>query len=258
MTRIAEIRNKTLLFNYITCDKTGVIFFKKNNILNKKSVYSQTFLEIIDCLNLLIYVLKMNNFTLGNLPQLDTPEVNNSLKGVVIGNRIPKDYFITKGTGESDITIHAGSYHLALKKAGIERANIMTYSSILPAVANKIIKPDTMVHGAVMETIMAVAHGEMGEQISAGIIYGWLKDRATGSKLGGLVCEHNGSYSVEMLENKLYASLNELYINGFEEEYTLNDIELISESFMPEKHYGTALVAICFTNYLYPLINVET
>ncbi|MBN2212904.1 MAG: arginine decarboxylase, partial [Bacteroidales bacterium] len=45
---------------------------------------------------------------------------------MVVGNRIPKDYFITKGTGESDIAIHAGSYHLALKAAGIEMANIMT------------------------------------------------------------------------------------------------------------------------------------
>ena len=57
---------------------------------------------------------------------------------LVIGTRIPKDYFVTSGAGESDITIHAGSYHLALKDAGIERCNIMTYSSILPSIANRI------------------------------------------------------------------------------------------------------------------------
>ena len=49
---------------------------------------------------------------------------------LIIGNRIPKDYFITKGTGQSDLTVHAGSYHLALKEAGVEMCNIMTYSSI--------------------------------------------------------------------------------------------------------------------------------
>ena len=54
----------------------------------------------------------------------------------LIGCRIPKDFFITKGVGESDITVHAGSYHLALRQAGIEMCNIMTYSSILPGVAN--------------------------------------------------------------------------------------------------------------------------
>ena len=56
---------------------------------------------------------------------------------ILIGNRIPKDFFITKGKGESDITVHAGSYHLALKDANIEMCNIMTYSSILPKIGSK-------------------------------------------------------------------------------------------------------------------------
>jgi arginine decarboxylase len=177
-------------------------------------------------------------------------------KGMVIGNRIPKDYFLTRGTGESDITIHAGSYHLALKQAGIERSNIMTYSSILPSIAREVSKPDisTMVHGAVMETIMAAASGRKGECISAGIVYGWLHHRKTGQRYGGLVCEHNGQYPVSEITALLHASLNELYINGFEEDYSLDDIHLITESFVPEKTYGTALVAICFLNYIYPVI----
>ena len=37
-------------------------------------------------------------------------------RGIVIGNRIPKDFFITKGRGESDITIHAVPYHMELKE----------------------------------------------------------------------------------------------------------------------------------------------
>ncbi len=181
-------------------------------------------------------------------------EVNNHMVGVVVGNRIPKDYFITKGTGESDIAIHAGSYHLALKAAGIEMANIMTYSSILPGIATKINRPDHIEHGSVMETIMAVANGQKGEQISAGIIYGWLTNRDTGKRYGGLVCEHNGNYSLQDLENKLEASLNELYYNGFEEEYSIGQTELITQNFIARKEYGTALVALCFTNYLIPIL----
>ena len=46
--------------------------------------------------------------------------VGRDFGGITIGNRVPQDYFETKGVGESDITIHAGSYHLALKEAGIE------------------------------------------------------------------------------------------------------------------------------------------
>ncbi len=173
--------------------------------------------------------------------------------GIVIGNRIPKEYFVTKGTGESDITHHAGSYHLALKKAGIERANIMTYSSILPSIASKIPKPDHLTHGAVMESIMAVANGERGQRLSAGIIYAWLHDRLSGERYGGLVCEHNGNYSHEQLKENLHASLQELYINGFEEQYVMDEKEVITESFIPVKKYGTALVSLCFVNYFVPV-----
>ena len=47
-------------------------------------------------------------------------------QSLTIGTRIPKDYFVTSGVGECDITVHAGSFHLALRDAGIERYNIMT------------------------------------------------------------------------------------------------------------------------------------
>ena len=196
----------------------------------------------------------MNKINTSNLLCDRSREVNNPQKGLVIGNRIPKDYFITKGTGESDITIHAGSYHLALKNAGIERANIMTYSSILPSIANLVDQPESFTHGAVMETIMAVAHGSKNERVSAGIIYGWLYDRITGEKFGGLVCEHNGNYKVPVLEEMLRASLDELYYNGFEEDYSMGKITLLRESFIPRKKYGTVLVALCFTNYFYPIL----
>jgi len=195
----------------------------------------------------------MKEITVNNLLRGQHCEVNNPLKGLVIGNRIPKDYFIINGTGESDITIHAGSYHLALKNAGIERANIITYSSILPAISQKINKPESYVHGSVMETIMAVSHGNSGETVSAGIIYGWLYNRKSREKYGGIVCEHNGSYSLTELEDKLHASLKELYYNGFEEEYSLGEAEIIKESFVPMKKYGTALVGMCFVNYVYPV-----
>ena len=199
----------------------------------------------------------MNRVKFSDLLQDDICEVNNPLKGLVIGNRIPKDYFTTKGKGESDITFHAGSYHLALQKAGIERMNIMTYSSILPAIAKEIPKPhpDTLTHGAVMETIMAVANGTKGERITAGIIYGMLYNKESGQKYGGLVCEHNGNYTVDEIEEKLNESLMELYDNGFKDTFDLKGKRVFYESFVPQKKYGTTLVALCFTNYVYPIIS---
>jgi arginine decarboxylase len=175
-------------------------------------------------------------------------------EGILTGNRIPVEYFETSGTGESDITIHAGSYHLALLSAKIEMCNIVTYSSILPGIARKIDRPEHIEHGSVMETIMSVCHAEKGERATAGIIYGWLNDKITNKRYGGLVCEHYGNYDEKELERRLKSSLEELYWNGFSEKYDLNDIHFLSESFIPRKNYGTALVALCFTSYYYPVI----
>ncbi len=175
--------------------------------------------------------------------------------GFWVGNRIPWQFFETSGTGESDITIHAGSYHLALRNANIERYNIMTYSSILPGIAEKTGFPVDFTHGAVMESIMSVCHSNKGERATAGIIYGWLFDRITGEKYGGLVCEHSGNYDQQELRYRLGASLEELYINGYSDQYEMKDIEVLSESFIPRKKFGTALVALCFTSYYYPIIH---
>lgn len=178
-----------------------------------------------------------------------------AVKQIKIGNRVPKDFFITTGVGQSDITVHAGSYHLALKDAGIESFNIMTYSSILPAIAQEVPRPADFVHGSVMETIMTCANAEKGQTATVGIIFGWLYDRTTGEKYGGLVCEYNGHDTEEFAVNNLRASLKELYTNGFDDKYELRDIKVISRSFVPEKKFGTALVALCFTNYVYPVVD---
>ena len=187
-----------------------------------------------------------------------TKNINNkktiSKNKVLIGNRVPKDYFITKGVGESDIQVHAGSYHLALKDAGIEAFNIMTYSSILPSIAREIKKPGKMVHGSVMETIMAVSSAVKGKRATAAITFGWLYDKKTKKKYGGLVCEYNGPLSEKEACKSLNLSLKELYYNGFSDKYDLKNITLITNSIVSKKKYGTALVSLCFVNYEVPLL----
>ena len=143
-------------------------------------------------------------------PVLDT--------GFYTGNRIPVDYFETTGVGESDIAVHAGSYHLALKAANIEMCNVITYSSILPGIAKIVEKPVVLQHGAVLESIISVCNAGKGELATAGIIYAWLFDRVNGSKYGGLVCEHEGNYDLVELERRLRGSLEEIYKSGFEQE----------------------------------------
>jgi len=176
-------------------------------------------------------------------------------KNLLVGNRISKDFFITIGKGESDITIHAGSYHLALKQADIEMCNIITYSSILPAISREVKRPKKLVHGSVMETIMAVANCRKKESCIVGIIFGWLYDRKSNEKYGGLVCEYNGSLSEKMAEKQLKKSLNELYTNGYSKKYSLKDTKIILNSISPKKEFGTAIVALCFINYIYPYLH---
>ena len=175
-------------------------------------------------------------------------------KNLLVGNRIPKDFFITTGKGESDIAIHAGSYHLALKNANIEMCNIITYSSILPAISREVKRSKKLVHGSVMETIMAVANCRKNESCTAGIIFGWLYDKKSNKKYGGLVCEYNSFFSEKKAEKQLKKSLNELYTNGYSDGYFLKDIKIILNSISPKKEFGTVLVALCFTNYLYPIL----
>ena len=170
-------------------------------------------------------------------------------------NRIPKDFFVTYGIGESDITVHAGSYHLALRDAGIEPFNIMVYSSTLSSIANKIEKPKNLIHGSVMETIMACANAKKGKRATAGIIMGWLYEKTTQKKAGGFVCEYNGSLPEQKAKEQLRSSLNELYTNGYNDKYDLKNIEILTKSFVPKKKYGTAIVALCFTSHIFPILN---
>jgi arginine decarboxylase len=167
---------------------------------------------------------------------------------MLVRNRVPKHYFRTSGRGESDITVHAGSYHLALREAGIEMANIMTYSSILPGIAEQIDQGKYFpVHGEVMESIVCDATCEVGSTATAGIITGRLFDEGSEQYYGGLVCEQSGS-DPEHVEELLRAALNELHQNGYER-FDLRDIQLDMETVTPTKRYGTALVALCFTSY---------
>ncbi len=177
----------------------------------------------------------------------------------IIGQRIPRSFFITSGCGESDNQEHAGSYHIALERAGISRCNIMMYSSVMPKIAQEIEKTPQLIqqlpHGGVMETIMAHGRGGNGVRATAGIIYGWLYDQS-GERQGGLVCEYNGNDSEERAKEILRKSLIEVHENGFNQ-FKLGDINLLTQSFVPKKKYGSALVAICFTDYEVPILNLK-
>ncbi len=163
--------------------------------------------------------------------------------------KIPTKYFIASGCGQSDITYHAGSYHMALQECGIENYNIMTYSSVLPKNCVEIDEKPKMVHGSVMDTIIARCDGNQGDQITAGIVIGDLVKKASREKIGSLVCEIGEKNEKEYVEKKLHLAIEALHKGSYQDEYDLDNVRTIIKSCQVVKKYGTVLVAIAFTEH---------
>lgn len=166
----------------------------------------------------------------------------------VFRNRVPRDFFVTSGVGQSELTVHAGSYHFALLEAGIHSANIMTYSSILPATAREVMpRPYEIVHGEVMECIMASQSARYGETATAGVTWGWMHD-SDGQRKGGLVCEYSGSMPEDAATEHLGFMLKELHVGSYPA-WEMGEVRTVVRSIVPQQMFGTALVGLCFVNY---------
>lgn len=171
-----------------------------------------------------------------------------------IANMIPDTFFITKGSGDSDLEKHAGSYHMALYDAGIADFNITTYSSVIPATAHlaSVDEIDLPPFGSELKSIMAVSHGYQDEFISAGVVYAWMyKDENFNEKAGGLVCEVSGRYRIEELESRLIRVINDLHQKTYNQ-FFLGELNFITEGITIEKRYGTAVAGLCFVDFLVP------
>lgn len=199
-------------------------------------------------------------------------QVPQGYKGLVIACPLPKDYFETTGTGESDNQIHAGSYHFAMQQARIERANLIPYSSILPSCAHRISVKEgvqQIQHGAEMKIIQAAAHVDTttgDKQATAGIMYGMLYKKGSKTHEGGLVCEYTCNGTVAEVKENLTSCLDGLYRSKnpegkrFSDDYELKNIRFLSATVEPKKRFGTALVALAFVNYIVPILaqNITT
>ncbi|MCD6381845.1 MAG: pyruvoyl-dependent arginine decarboxylase [Candidatus Aenigmarchaeota archaeon] len=176
------------------------------------------------------------------------------MEKIKIGNRKPKKYFITSGHGESDIQIHAGSFDLALRNAGIENYNFLFYSSIIPPDAVEIDKKGVE-HGAVVETIAAVSNTQNNKRVTSGLVIGWVNNIETQKRVLGLVAEYGGHGSYGEAKDILNSSLDEMFESRFDKDkYEIAKREMYMESFVPKKRYATSLVAICFVEYEVPIL----
>jgi arginine decarboxylase len=196
----------------------------------------------------------------------------------IIGNRIPYEYFITTGKGESDagskgLPYETGSYDDALTDAGIQNANIIEYTSVIPTYSKQISKEEGLKRikwGEVLECIKAQNNGSNGDFISAAVITTDIYDN-NNKYLGGFACEYSGNGTKKEAEKSL-----ELSIRGIIERrnfgriiknaklYKYNKTDLgykiypgkifIYESLKIKKHHGSVFASICFVSYRIPLL----
>jgi arginine decarboxylase len=197
---------------------------------------------------------------------------------IILGNRIPYEYFITKGKGESDagskfLPYETGSFDAALNNAGIQNANIVEYTSVMPIEAKEITKEEgikRMQWGEVLECIKAQANGAKGSTLSAAVMTTSIHDPSD-KYLGGFACEYSGSETREQIEKSLEKSIEGMIerrgygivkggIKMYKENITNTGYKIHPgkifeyESLDVKKAHGSVLVAICFVSYKYPTL----
>ena len=200
------------------------------------------------------------------------------MKNIILGNRVPYEYFITSGAGESDagskgLPFETGSYDEALTNAGIENANVIEYTSVIPTGAKEIPKEQGLQRlqwGEVLECIKAQANGNKGSFISAAVMTTSVYS-PTGVYMGGFACEYSGSGTKAEAEKSL-----EVSISGIIERrkygtipksgilykdvktslgYTIHPGKIfVYDSLKVKKHHGSVFTAICFVSYKFPML----
>ena len=198
---------------------------------------------------------------------------------LTLGSKVPYEYFMTAGKGESDagskgLPFETGSYDAALNDAGIEDANIVKYTSVIPTGAKFISKEDglkTIAWGEKLEAIMAQANGSKGETITAGVMTSKVFGK-NGQYLGGFAVEYSGPGNKEQVEQALLISIRGIierrgygrlpenaklrHDNKTDLGYTIHPgFKFVYATMDPiTKAHGTALAAICFVSFKVPLL----
>jgi len=195
----------------------------------------------------------------------------------LLGNRLPYEYFITQGKGESNagskgLPYETGSYDAALFNAGIQNTNVIEYTSVMPTESKEISREDGIKRlqwGEVLECIKAQANGKRGSKISAAVITTSVTD-PKGKYLGGFACEYSGSGTKEeagkslmesivgMIERRGYGIMKNPSL--FQDNITDKGYKIypgqhfVYEDLKVTKEHGSVFTAICFVSYMFPVL----
>ena len=173
-------------------------------------------------------------------------------KFLLTENRIPTKYFVSWGHGESNLAIHPGSYDAAVKDAKMENWNGVIYTSLLPSEAIQVPIPTDYPHGSELMMIMARCDCGKEQKANAALGKAWVYNGK--DIIGGLVAEYSKigeSINVKIAKKFLNKSLKEMFERrAYTPSFRLGKREMVGyESIIPDKEYGTALVAIGFVEY---------
>ena len=199
---------------------------------------------------------------------------------IILGNRVPYEFFITQGKGESNagskgLPYETGSYDAALFDAGIQNTNVIEYTSVMPTESKEITKEEGLKRlqwGEVIECIKAQANGKRGSKISAAVITTSVTD-PKGKYLGGFACEYSSSGTKEdaeqsllqsivgMIERRGYGVMKEsgkmqLYKDNITDKgYKIHPGKnFIYEYLDVKEEHGSVFTAICFVSYKFPAL----
>jgi pyruvoyl-dependent arginine decarboxylase len=202
---------------------------------------------------------------------------------IILGNRVPYEYFITTGKGESSagsegLPYETGSYDAALNDAGIENTNVIEYTSVMPTEAKEISREEGLKRiqwGEVLECIKAQSNGKKGSKISAAVMTTTITD-PKGKYLGGFACEYSGSGSRKDAETSLSESISGMIkrrgygnIKGNIQMYKDNKTDagfiihpgkvFVYDHLEVVQEHGSVFTAICFVSYKFPtLMKIKT
>lgn len=193
------------------------------------------------------------------------------LNNEIIGNRIPNQYFFTKGNGSTDFgpgddPWETGSYDIALLDAEIENFNMLAYTSVIPATAVEIPIQEAkkfFINGSVLESIISSVNGYKGDTIVSGVGQIFVKDKSTNEIISGFASEYKKCYTkkfIPTIEAEITARdyISDSLYNIVERRYDMRcvevyNIKIVTTSLNIKQKFGTCLVAIGFVNYILPV-----
>ncbi|MCY0875827.1 MAG: pyruvoyl-dependent arginine decarboxylase [Firmicutes bacterium] len=190
-------------------------------------------------------------------------EWNKPWEALLVSNRIPKDYIVTKGIGDTDSghgsdPWETGSFDMACKMAQIENFNIVRYTSILPPGATEmpIEQAKTLYHpGAVMEAIISQCNGHQGDHICAGVGTIRVTRISDGQAMASYAAEYTGRANESGAKAFLHESLMHEFLRRYDPHaYALSDEHFCVQEHVVQHRHGTVIALIGFITYIYPVL----